>query len=135
MRPLLAPVFESNTSRPSEDVAAVHASEIDMRMLMQQGSFTIHASDTPLEDMPDADQFLRKFVIPTGRIYNFRRAIKVFAIRRSNIYPDLTNLALEVKQTETDPTSRYILVNRLLQEVVGPEGEAVASAPETFDTV
>ena len=112
IKPLLTPVFESNAARPSDDVAAVHASEIDMRMLMQQGSFTVHASDAPLEDRPDADQFLRKFVIPPGRIYNFRRAIKVFAINRSNIYPDLTNLALEVRQMETDSTSRHIVINR-----------------------
>ncbi len=121
LRPLLEPPFSSPfVSRKAargapkgNKIVAVNASEIDMRMMMQQGAFTLHATATPLESLPDANHYLRKLVIPGVRRSEFKRNLRSLGIRRSNIYPDLTNLALEVKELETNKFSRSFLPNPL----------------------
>lgn len=134
VKPFITQAFQGSSTSRMGDVVAVHASEIDLRILMQQGSFTVHATDAPLEDRPDADQFLKKFVIPAGRRYNFNRAIKIFAIRRSNVYPDLTNLASEIRITETDEYSRRIVLSRAPKEAQSEIGAASDTAPASEPT-
>jgi len=56
--PLFLPAF-IDAPQQARTVAIV-PNEIDTRMLIQQSVFTIHGNTTPLEDLPDANVFLRK---------------------------------------------------------------------------
>jgi hypothetical protein len=51
---------------PGESPAtiALHTEEMNPGMMHQLSSFTLHGMDTPVEQLPDASQFLKKFEIP-----------------------------------------------------------------------
>lgn len=95
VRGLLLSAF--NFTFPSSDkAAAVLGSEIDLRMTVQQGSFTIHGNKAPLESHTESASFLVKFVIPEKAKTQFARELRLSAIRRSALFPDLGNLATEL---------------------------------------
>jgi len=81
----------------SDKVAAAMAIETDMRMQMQQGAFTVHASDTPLNLMPNYNEWLRKWVIPAEYIRAMARQLDLAGFRLGDLFPDLGNLAKELK--------------------------------------
>jgi len=83
------------------DINKVHAimsSEIDLRMMMQYSQFTVHGYNRPIEDIENANQFLMKFEIPDSAKENLRQDLFLFGIRRSNLFPDLENLASELSE-------------------------------------
>lgn len=47
-------------------IIAIDGREIDLRMLVQMGRFTLHAIDTPIEKLPASTKWLRKYIIPKG---------------------------------------------------------------------
>lgn len=67
--------------------------DVDMRMTIQQGTFTIHGDATPLEERSGAWDFLAKFIIPEEAKDTFREELWVLGVRRSTLFPDLGNLA------------------------------------------
>jgi hypothetical protein len=79
---------------------AVVAPEIDVRMTVQQGTFTIHGDTTPLENNANANSFLIKFIIPKEAKPTVTKELQVLAIRKSTLFPDLANLADELSQDE-----------------------------------
>ena len=63
------------------------------RMLMQQAAFTINGHDS----------FLRKFLIAERGVKQIRSVLnEVLRIRRSNLFPDLQNLALDISKMVFD---------------------------------
>lgn len=103
---LLADAFRS-MGRPEEEILrpnraahalAVMATERDMRMVMQQGCFTIHRSSawSDLDLRNDAAQFLACLIIEKADILQFARELHTLGIREGDIFPDLEHLALEV---------------------------------------
>lgn len=93
---ILRPAFVEEEQ--TEDVVAVQGQEIDLRMTVQQGVFTIHGNARPLEDWPDADQFLARFVIPGEISDQLRADLWLLGIRRSLLFPDIENLAIELAE-------------------------------------
>ncbi len=81
----------------NEKVMAVMAAESDMRMFVQQGCFTIHSDQKPLTEKPEHSSFLYEYVIPAKFIRDVAFTIDVMGFRKGDIYPDLTNLAIELK--------------------------------------
>lgn len=76
---------------------AVMASESDLRMLVQQGAFTIHKFETePLNLLPTAAEFLEKLVIPARVLTEFAREVEACGFGQAGIYPDLDNLSEEL---------------------------------------
>ena len=91
---LLRPAFVGGDS---PDVAvAVMGQDVDLRMTVQQGGFTIHGGPTALENHAKADRFLRRFVIPAHCRERFRKDLWLLGIRRSMLFPDIENLAREL---------------------------------------
>lgn len=86
----------SMQAAPIAQVAAVTGPDVDIRMAVQQGSFTIHGDPTPLEDHADAKDFLVKLIVPAAAKKDLAEELRLIGIRRSALFPDLVNLAKEL---------------------------------------
>ena len=88
-------------SRKGEDttnkIAAAMAVETDLRMQMQQGAFTVHASDESLNLMSDCQDWLRRYVVPVESLPSMARELDLLGFRLGDLFPDLGNLARELK--------------------------------------
>jgi hypothetical protein len=99
--PKVATIAQSAfTGRGSSDdiVAAIDGQEIDPRMLAQMSRFTLHSDRTPLEEFQGADKWLRQYMIPKAAKARIRAQLSALGIRRSNLFPDLENLAGELRE-------------------------------------
>jgi len=67
--------------------------EVDLRLTLQQSSFTVHRDAEPLEDHSQANSFLRRITIPSESKAAIRMDLKALGFRRSMLFPDLANLA------------------------------------------
>ena len=70
-----------------------------MRVLVQSGAFTIHASGIPLDEHPRAQEFMARFDIPAVSRAAFQEELSAMGARRSLLFPDLHNLARELATT------------------------------------
>ncbi len=82
-----------------EATVALDGQEIDPRMLAQMSRFTLHSNRDPLDLMPDCANWLRRYIIPKDAKATIRKQLPAFGIRRSNLFPDLVNLATELKSS------------------------------------
>ena len=78
-------------------VAAAMAVETDRRMLVQQGAFTLHSSTIPLNKSKGKDVWLPQFVVPAKSLASLARELMLLGLRRGDLFPDLDNLARELK--------------------------------------
>ncbi len=89
---LFKAAFDGGT--PTGQVIAVAPHEVDIRMMVQLSSFTIHDTDKPLEAIvADPSPFLRKYTIPPTAKPLIRDSLGLLAIESSNLFPDLEHLA------------------------------------------
>jgi hypothetical protein len=79
-----------------DNVVAVYGEDVDLRMSIQEGAFTIHGDDTPLEGRLAVQKCMAKFVIPEHTKPIFDDDLRMMGIRRSMLFPDLANLALDL---------------------------------------
>lgn len=105
------PTLVPTTSSPARDLfvgafddrqsenrtIAVLTHEVDDRMLVQQAAFTIHGDKQPLDAHPDVANFLRRFDIPAIAKQRLHSQLKIVGFRRSTLFPDLANLALDLR--------------------------------------
>jgi hypothetical protein len=98
VRPLAEAAFRERECDPGP--YAVLSQDVDVRVMVQSGAFTIHGTATPLEEHPQADQFLARFIIPAASRDTFREELFAMGARRSLIFPDLHNLAIELAQRQ-----------------------------------
>ena len=96
-RPEIEPAFY-HESPESGKVRAVMASEVDLRMFVQQGAFTIHSTTVPIDALQLPDGVLRKFIIPATAAIRCANELAVAGFRKGDIYPDLQNLAQDLSQ-------------------------------------
>ena len=89
--------FDDKTE--SDGVFAVAPPEIDPRMMVQQSMFTIHGTETPLEESEGADKFLMKFVVPAETKPALASDLRRLGLRKASLFPDLDNLASELAET------------------------------------
>jgi hypothetical protein len=95
---MLLPAFTDGVTE-NERVLAVMAAETDLRMFVQQGCFTIHSSRNPLNKTPGHSEYLRQPILPAGDLDRMVEEIHTCGFRQGDIYPDLGNLAGELKRT------------------------------------
>ncbi len=93
-RPLLKAAFDQG--KIVDEVLAVYGQDTSLRMTLQMGAFTIHGTDQALEERKGVSQYLTGVLIPDKAKETIREELWVLGIRRSNLFPDLTNLALEL---------------------------------------
>ncbi|MGN6187130.1 MAG: FRG domain-containing protein [Thermoanaerobaculia bacterium] len=94
--PMLTPAF-THRDKENNKVIAAMAAERDLRMFVQQGCFTVHSARRPLNDRSDRDKFLTEILIPAECIRGFAQALDVAGFRKGDLFPDLANLADELK--------------------------------------
>ena len=94
--PLLNPAFLGDAEETGK-VLAVMASEHDLRMFVQQGCFTVHSDKTALNLRPCCQHYLSRLVVPLQAIRSFAHEIEICGFRKGDIYPDLGNLAHELR--------------------------------------
>lgn len=75
---------------------AVLPLETDIKMLTQQGAFTVHVRDEPLDAVSDSDGWLKKFTIPAERVPRVATELDVLGFRLADLFPDLQSLAKEI---------------------------------------
>ena len=93
---LAAEAFVRNTKKPDIRILSVLTEQSDPRHMVQQSTFTIHGSNTPIEVLPDADAYLARIRIPEKTKPTFRQLLSLLGISRATLFPDLDNLAIEL---------------------------------------
>jgi FRG domain len=101
--------FEPNPTRLEERTALVAGRaiasgtrELDARVLVQQGMFTIHADQTDLATVgygdPPHPSWRVAFRVPKHHKPQIRELLRHLAITKSSLFPDLAALADELKE-------------------------------------
>jgi hypothetical protein len=103
--PLLAGAFYEVTE-PCK-VLAVMAHDVDMRIFVQQGCFTVHSSRIALNKRERHSEFLFPLLIPAENARGLADQLFAAGLRKGDIYPDLPNLAAEIVETH-----RFVLSRR-----------------------
>jgi hypothetical protein len=93
---MLIPAFTDSVMEPNKIMAAM-ATETDLRMFVQQGCFTIHSRREALETTVSSSGFLDHVDIPASSCLTFAEEMRVCGFRKGDIFPDLANLADELK--------------------------------------
>jgi hypothetical protein len=101
---LVSPAFR-NTTRPGQlgrraSVIAAMATELDLRMFVQQGCFTVHSPESePFENADLFDDFVWKLRIPREAVAGFAIELDDLGFRGGDLFPDLQNLATELTRS------------------------------------
>lgn len=100
--PKSRPVFSNVWSNPAEkveapNILAINTQHIDIRQMIQASEFTIHGSETRINDLPDADQFLVSITLPATSKPAYRQILKLLNITESYLFPDLEHLAKQIQ--------------------------------------
>lgn len=95
VRKYIEPAFRRKDT--TEGFVAVMAVEHDMRMLVQQGNFTIHSSRAPLERAKSAHEYIVKMLVTASDKHVIRRELRLLNVVRGDLFPDLANLAEELR--------------------------------------
>lgn len=95
---LLEPAFSDKALEPNK-IIAVMASETDLRMFVQQGCFTIHSDRTALNKVHGNPDFLWRIVIEKSQVPTMAHQLGVCGLRQGDLFPDLANLAQELRRT------------------------------------
>jgi hypothetical protein len=101
----IQPLFQAAMGKDEikdDQAVAVFPLESDARMLAQRGTYTIHSSSVPLNELPNAQTFLLRVPVPASYKANLSRELWNLGIRRSHLFPDLQNLAAELKEAKFD---------------------------------
>jgi len=79
-------------------VAAFTPLEFDRRMMVQHTVFTIHRDVTPLGELANAGDYVAILKIMPSAKVEIRKRVLQFGMRRGLLFPDLDNLATELKE-------------------------------------
>jgi hypothetical protein len=77
-------------------VCAVMSSELDIRMFVQQGCFTVHSDRQPLNLKSKCQEYLSKLIIPADCAKKLAFEVDVCGLRKGDLFPDLAELAAEM---------------------------------------
>lgn len=92
-------VFIDGQENP-QTIIAIRPAEVDIRLLTQISTFTLHGHNKLIEELPNSHKFIIKIKIPKDCKRMLRKQLKNLGIRESNIFPDLEHLAKEIKLTK-----------------------------------
>lgn len=86
-------------ARPDYPIAITGPLNSD-RIVAQKGTFTLfpNTESFSLEDKMESHRFLTQLVIKKDSIENMKKQLFYLGITESSIYPDLNNLAIEIKK-------------------------------------
>ncbi len=99
VEPFISGAF-SNAQNQDDRILAVLAPRTDQRMAAQLGNYTIHSGRTPLNTNNSTDAFLARINIPPSARVTIKTELSILGARRSTLFPDLSNLAVELSEME-----------------------------------
>ena len=106
-RPEVKALFDNpfgTANSPQADYAAVALRQVNLRMAMQLGQFTVHGNTSGLDKHSESSRFMLKFLIPKeSKIYILDQLYHL-GTRPSSLFIDLDHLAEELIQS-----SRYTI--------------------------
>jgi hypothetical protein len=102
IRPFLDPARYGDATEPEKVVAATPI-EADLRMLLQQGAFTVHSSTQELSCLDGSDRWLQQILIPGECKLNIAKELAILGVRSADLFPDLDNLAKEAIEVYAPP--------------------------------
>lgn len=86
------------TKPPREPLyVVVPAPQVDLRMLVQQGVFTIHNTEVPLNGQDRFEDFCLRFLVPHESKERLRDELDALGINASSLFPDLEHLASDIR--------------------------------------
>jgi hypothetical protein len=88
---------KQSTATASRKILAVHPYHEDLRHIVQQTLFTVHAPGLALDELAEATKVLVKFVIPAKAKARLRDQLRLLGISRSTLFPDLASLAADLR--------------------------------------
>lgn len=97
VQPFLAPARYDEAEETNKVLAAMPI-ETDLRMLVQQGVFTVHSSPEELDRLDGSDRWLRQIVIPMQCKSRIAKELDILGVRLADLFPDLPNLAKEAME-------------------------------------
>ncbi len=95
--------------KDSDKVIAVLPQEIDIRMMVQQSTFTIHGKGKSLLGLENFSSFLINYDVPSQAKASIRKTLKSLGVRESELFPDLDHLAKEVKKIRPSNQGEYAI--------------------------
>lgn len=93
----LANAVFSGSNPDAEQIVAFFPDEMDSRMLLQQSAFTIHGAGRQLRKTTGSTKYLARLNIPASAKMGILKDLETIGIRRSTLFPDLENLALDLR--------------------------------------
>jgi hypothetical protein len=97
-KPLISAAFGNEADIKTIAIALV-TDETDARMLAQLTALTLHSSGDALDGLESRERFLRRYDIPAAAKPYLRQELFWHGVRRSTLFPDLANLAAELRGT------------------------------------
>jgi len=93
---MLIPVFNDKVPSNGKIIACCSV-ENDLRMYVQQSTFTIHGTNEPLNGIYCESDIVRKFIIPSEIKPHLRLQLKMLGFHLNTIFPDIEHVASEIK--------------------------------------
>lgn len=97
-----------DSAEETEKVQAVMASEADLRIFVQQGAFTVHSTTKALNNLAFEAGILKQLVIPSRFVESMAIQLAICGFRKGDIYPDLQNLAEDMRTYKPRVTFRTV---------------------------
>lgn len=97
-KPWVKPAFLDHEENREDQAGpiAVMATELDLRMFVQQGCFTVHKPGTPPLNSEEISGLSWRLVIPSNVVRDFASELRGLGFRGGDLFPDLENLAKEL---------------------------------------
>jgi len=89
--------FRGNKTAHSDKIIAFPAPHTDLRQMIQASEFTIHGVPQPLDEDPNAGEFLVRIDVPSTAKEDLKDSLELLGIVREDLFPDLEHLAEEIK--------------------------------------
>jgi hypothetical protein len=96
---VITATFTGEHIAPAPTVFAFTAFQSDLRMLVQQSTFTMHQTKDDLRGLPSQQQVLHRFIIPAALKHRLENVLGAVGISHSSLFPDLGGFAQELKRT------------------------------------
>lgn len=98
VRPLFQEAFRRGGGKGTGKTLAIAAQQVDIRQMIQASEFTIHGSDTALNEMPEAEKFMVRIRIPADAKPVLRTSLDLLMVSESYLFPDLAHLSKELEK-------------------------------------